>query len=88
VAARAVIAELKEKYAAGLAGGFNLAQVYVGSGDISEAIFWLERDFQTGNTILLTNIMTGYLYDHLFDDFRYRELVRLIGVPADQDSRV
>jgi TolB-like protein/Tfp pilus assembly protein PilF len=85
-AALAVIDELKEKYAAGEAGGFNFAQVYTGLKDNNQAVSWLEKDFETGNTILLTNAAASFFYDHLSGDSRYQNLLRRIGIPADENA--
>lgn len=84
--ALAIIEELKEKYTAGEAGGFNFAQVYTGLKENNEAIFWLERDFETGNTIRLTNVTASYFYDHLSGDSRYQNLLRRIGIPAGANA--
>jgi len=85
-AALAVIDELKDKHAVGEAGGFNFAQVYTGLKDYNQAISWLERDFESGNTIMLTNVTASYFYDHLSSDSRYQNLLRRIGIPADKDT--
>jgi adenylate cyclase len=85
-AALAAIEELKEKHTAGEAGGFNFAQVYTGLKDNDQAVFWLERDLETGNTIRLTNVTASYFYDHLSSDSRYQNLLRRMGIPADENA--
>ena len=84
IEALAVIEELKEKYGAGEAQGFNFAQVFTGLGNNAQAIAWLEKDFESGNTVMLTNVAASYLYDHLCSDPRYQNLLRRIGVPTDE----
>jgi TolB-like protein/Flp pilus assembly protein TadD len=70
--------ELKGKFAKGEANGYDLARVYVGLGDKDQAFGWLEKDFQSHNSI-----MPGYLYiaplDSLRDDPRFKDLTRRIG---------
>jgi Flp pilus assembly protein TadD len=70
--------ELKQKFVKGEASGYDLARVYVGLGDKDQVFAWLEKDFQSHNSI-----MPGYLYiaplDSLRDDPRFKDLTRRIG---------
>ena len=84
--ALAVIEELKEKHHAGEAVGFHFAQVYTGLKDNNQAVSWLERDFEAGDTMLLTNVTNSYFYEHLGGDSRYQNLLRRIGIPADENA--
>jgi TolB-like protein/Tfp pilus assembly protein PilF len=74
--------ELEEKHAAGEIVGFNLAQVYIGLKNNDRAMTYLERDFEAGDTILLTNVTVFFFYDHLYDDSRYQNLLRRMGLPV------
>lgn len=78
--AMAIVAELEQRYAENTASGFNLAQVYIGLRDIEQALTWLERDFETGNTGWLVYVTFRAFYDLLRNDSRYQDLLRRMGM--------
>ena len=72
--------ELQEKYVKRQANGFDLASVYLGLGEKDQAIAWLEKDFQSRNATMPGHV-TQPPFDSLYDDPRFKELIRRIGLP-------
>src|SRR5258705_7481334 len=78
--ATAMVEELKQRYAAGRANGFDLARTYVGLDEKDQAFAWLEKDVQSRNATMPGFILMPPL-DSLRDDPRFKGLVRRIGFP-------
>ncbi|MGH9826611.1 MAG: tetratricopeptide repeat protein, partial [Blastocatellia bacterium] len=78
--ALALLEELKQKYAAGDASGYSLGHTCAGLRENGEAVDWLEKDFESGNTTLLAQIAYSPIYNQLCDDERYQTLVKRMGL--------
>jgi serine/threonine protein kinase/Flp pilus assembly protein TadD len=74
------IKELEEKYTRKEAIGQYLAAVYVGLGDKDKAFEWLEKDFQARNGKLV-EIRWQLQFEPLYDDPRYKDLLKRMGLP-------
>lgn len=77
--AKLILAELTDLYAAGRATASDIARVYVGMGDNDQAFAWLNRDFESRNSL-----MPEYLdfppLDLLRNDQRFDDLMKGIGL--------
>ena len=68
---------MEEKYAKREANGADLAIILAALGEDDRAIAWLEKDFETGNTVFLayvTNLTS--LHEHLHNNPRCQNLLR------------
>jgi TolB-like protein/Tfp pilus assembly protein PilF len=79
----AILDELKRKYAAGDASGYSLAHLLAGLKDNDQALGWLEKDFEAGNTTLLAQVAYSPIYDQLHAEARYRALLTRMGIRTD-----
>jgi hypothetical protein len=77
--AKGILKELEGRYARKESAAIHLAAVDAGLGEKDQAFAWLERDFQA-RTALLTFIVLLPDYDTLWDDPRYAELRRRMGI--------
>lgn len=78
--AMAILRELQEKYARHEANGTDLAIVQAGLGNNDQAIAWLEKDLDSGNTVFLSIVASTYVHDRLHDDPRYKDLLKRMGL--------
>jgi serine/threonine protein kinase/tetratricopeptide (TPR) repeat protein len=78
--ALAILRELEEKYARHEANGTDLAILRAGLGDSDQAITWLEKDLDAGNTAFLVYVTNTYVHDRLYNDARYRAFLRRMGL--------
>ena len=78
--ALAIQKELEEKYARREANGADLAIVHAGLGDDDQAIAWLEKDLDAGNTVFLVYVTNTYVHVRLHDNPRYKDFLRRMGL--------
>jgi TolB-like protein/Tfp pilus assembly protein PilF len=81
--ALSILKELEEKYAMRGANGTDIAIVEAGLGNNSQAIAWLEKDLAAGNTGFLAVVTNTYVHDRLYDDPRYKDFLRRLGLKVD-----
>jgi tetratricopeptide (TPR) repeat protein len=59
---------------------FNMATIHIGLGEVDEAFVWLEKAFvQRSRSMAWLNVAREY--DGIREDFRYKALVRRVGLP-------
>ncbi len=77
--ASSILKELEARHARGEAGGQAIATVYCGLGDLDQAFYWLEKDFQRRSAELqfITNRVP---FEQLRRDPRYADLIRRMGL--------
>ena len=75
-----ILKELEEKYQKRGANGTDLAIVLAELGDNAQAINWLEKDLDSGNTVFLVIVATTSVNDRLHDDPRYKDFLRRMGL--------
>jgi eukaryotic-like serine/threonine-protein kinase len=78
--ALAILRELEEKYAKREANGTDLAIMHAGLGNDAQAITWLEKDLEAGNTVFLVYVTNTYVHDRLYNDPRYKDFLRRMGL--------
>ncbi|HUK12060.1 MAG TPA: protein kinase [Thermoanaerobaculaceae bacterium] len=82
--ARAILAELERRRAAGYVPASHLATVQVGLGDAGEALRWLERAFEERD-VWLTELAVEPRWDSLRSQPRFQGLIRRVGLPPARE---
>ena len=49
-------------------------------GEDDQAIAWLEKDLDAGNTVFLVIVTNTYVHDRLHDNPRYKDFLRRMGL--------
>jgi len=78
--AQAILRELEGKYAKREANGTDLATTHAGLGNDDQAIAWLEKDFENGNTVFLGIVTNTSIHERLHNNVRYQNLLRRMGL--------
>lgn len=79
--ARKVLAKLETPGALSYVAPYNVAIVYAGLGDESQAFAWLERAFEQRSYYLATYFATDERLDNLHADPRFTDLKRRLNLP-------
>jgi len=75
-----ILTELEQKYAMRGANGTDVAIVQSALGNNDQAMAWLEKDLTAGNTAFLVVVTNTYVHDRLYDDPRYKDFLRRMGL--------
>ena len=75
-----ILTELEQKYAMRGANGTDVAIVQSALGNNDQAMAWLEKDLAAGNTAFLVVVTNTYVHDRLYDDPRYKDFLRRMGL--------
>ncbi|HKZ53061.1 MAG TPA: tetratricopeptide repeat protein, partial [Candidatus Acidoferrales bacterium] len=77
-----IMRELEQRSKREYVSSFDIALVYIGLGDRTEALAWLERAYQNKEGVMwLTGLKVNPWFDGLRDDPRFQDLLRRMNFP-------